>query len=185
MDLRWIERKLGTMGMSPDLDAVKARTTAAIAVVDDTTVIVQELAAQLRPSVLDRMGLGPAILSEVRRFQARVEIACKTSISPSLPVLVPGVATALFRILQECLANVARHAGASRIAVRLGMRGNDVMLRVLDNGFGISAAALDNRNSLGLLGMKERTAALGGDVFFRRGRKRGTLVTVRIPNREP
>jgi two-component system sensor histidine kinase UhpB len=185
MDLRWIERKLVMMERTPELDVVKARTTDAIAVVDDTTVIVQELAAQLRPSVLDRMGLGPAILAEVRRFQARVEIVCKTSITTSLPVLVPSVATALFRILQECLTNVARHAGASRVAVRLGMRGNDVILRVLDNGAGISAAALGNRESLGLLGIKERAAAFGGDVLFHRGRRRGTLVTVRIPNREP
>lgn len=185
MDLRWIERRLGKMGGSPELDSVKARTTAAITVVDDTTVTVQELAAQLRPSVLDRLGLGPAILSEVRRFQARVELVCKTSIAPSLPVVVPGVATALFRILQECLTNVARHASASRVVVRLGMRGSDVTLRVLDNGSGISAAALGNQRSLGLLGMKERAALLGGEVLFRRGRKRGTLVTVRIPNREP
>jgi signal transduction histidine kinase len=65
------------------------------------------------------------------------------------------------------------------------MRGNNVTLRVLDNGSGISVAALDNGESLGLLGMKERAAMLGGEVLFGRGRKGGTLVTIRIPNCEP
>jgi len=95
------------------------------------------------------------------------------------------MATALFRILQECLTNVARHAGATRVLVRLGRHGGVVALRVLDNGSGITDAALDNSQSLGLLGMKERAAMLGGEVFFRRGTKRGTMVTVRIPIHEP
>ena len=184
MDLRWIERKLEKTETSPELDAVKARTTTAIEVVNDTTVIVQELAAQLRPGVLDRLGLCSAIQFELRRFQARAGIECRTSVPASLPALAPDVATALFRILQECLANVARHAGATRVLVRLGMRGEIVTLRVLDNGSGIGLAALNSPGSLGLMGMQERAATLGGDIFFRRGNKRGTLVTVRIPNHE-
>ena len=185
MDLRWIERKLEKTGTSPELDAVKARTTTAIEVVNDTTAIVQELAAQLRPGVLDRLGLCSAIQFELRRFQARAGIECRTSVPASLPALAPDVATALFRILQECLANVARHAGATRVLVRLGMRGDIVTLRVLDNGSGIGLAALNSPGSLGLVGMQERATTLGGGVFFRRGNKRGTMVTVRIPNHEP
>jgi signal transduction histidine kinase len=184
MDLRWMERRLEAIEDLSGLDPVKARTVSAIGVVDDTTALVQDLAAQLRPSVLDRLGLGPAIQGEMRRFQSRVGIQCKMSLPVSFPSLAPSVATAVFRILQECLTNVARHAGASRIVVRLGMRGNDVLLRVLDNGSGISASALRSGESLGLLGMKERAAGLGGDVRFQRGRRCGTLVTVRIPNRE-
>jgi signal transduction histidine kinase len=168
----------------PGLDEVKVRTANAIDVVDDTTAMVQELAAQLRPSALDRLGLGPAIQGDMRRFQSRVGIQCKISLPASFPSLAPSVATAVFRIFQECVTNVARHAGASRVAVRVGMRGNDVVLRVLDNGAGISPSAIDSEESLGLLGMRERAAALGGEVRFQRGKRRGTLVTVRIPNRE-
>lgn len=184
MDLRWIERNLETMEVPQTLDNVKARTSSAIELVDDTTAMVQELAARLRPSVLDRLGLGPAIQGEVRRFQSRVGIPIKISLPASFPRLAPSVATTVFRILKECLTNVARHAGASRVAVRLGMRGNDVVLRVLDNGSGIGEAALGSGKSLGLLGMKERAAGSGGDVFFQCGKRCGTLVTVRIPNRE-
>ncbi len=185
MDLRWIERKLGAMEMSPELDAVKARTTTAIEVVDDTTATVQELAAELRPSVLDRLGLCPAVQFEIRRFQARSGIECRTSLPASPPRLTPEGTTVLFRILQECLTNVARHADATRVLVRLGTRGKVATLRVLDNGSGITLAALDNSKSLGLLGMKERAAMLGGEVQFRRGTKRGTMVTARIPIHEP
>jgi signal transduction histidine kinase len=185
MDLRWIEVKLGVMEPSPELDAVKARTRTAIEVVDDTTATVQELAAQLRPSVLDRLGLCPAVQFEVRRFQARSGIKCRTSLPASPPRLTPEATTGLFRILQECLTNVARHACATRILVRMGTRGNIAMLRVLDNGSGITLAALDNSKSLGLLGMKERAAMLGGEVQLRRGTKRGTMVIARIPIHEP
>jgi signal transduction histidine kinase len=185
MDLRWIERKLEKTGTSPELDAVKARTTSAIEVVNDTTAIVQELAAQLRPGVLDRLGLCSAIQFELRRFQARAGIECRASVPASLPALAPDVATALFRILQECLANVARHASATRVLVRLGIRDGIVTLRVLDNGSGIGLAALNSPGSLGLMGMQERATTLGGSVFFRRGNKRGTMVTVRIPHHEP
>lgn len=185
MDLRWIERRLGAMGTSPELDAVKARTTSAVETVDDTTAAVQELAAQLRPSVLDRLGLCSAVQFEARRFQARAGIECRTSLPASPPRLTPDLATALFRILQECLTNVARHAGATRVLIRLGTYGNVAALRVLDNGSGITAAALDNSQSLGLLGMKERAAMLGGEVLFRRGTRRGTMVLVRIPIHEP
>lgn len=184
MDLRWMERRLETMEHLPGLDVVKARAMDAIGLVDDATAMVQDLASQLRPSVLDRMGLGPAIQGEVRRFQSRVGIPCKTSLAASFPCLVPSVATAVFRILQECLTNVARHAGASWVVVRLGMRGNEVVLRVLDNGSGISPAAAESRESFGLLGMQERAASMGGEVLFHRGKRYGTLVTVRIPNRE-
>jgi signal transduction histidine kinase len=146
---------------------------------------VQELAAQLRPGVLDRLGLCSAVQYEARRFHARSGIECRTSLPASPPRLTPDLATAFFRILQECLTNVARHAGATRVRIRLGTRGNVVALRVLDNGSGITAAALDSSLSLGLLGMKERASMLGGEVLFRRGTKRGTMVIVRIPIHEP
>jgi len=138
----------------------------------------------MRPGVLDKLGLGPAIRFELRRFQAHSGIKCGASVPEALPSPAPAVATALFRILQECLTNVARHSGATRTSVRLDVRGNDLLLRVHDNGSGIAAEALDRPMSLGLLGMKERAAVLDGEVTIRRNRNRGTVVTVRIPNHE-
>lgn len=181
MDLRWIERALEKMA-SPELDAVKAHAVSAIEIVSTTTAAMQELATQLRPGVLDNLGLGPAIRFECRRFHARSGIPCRTGVPDTSPEPAPAVATALFRILQECLTNIARHSGATRTSIRLDMRGNDFLLRVHDNGTGITDEALALPQSLGLLGMKERAAMLGGEVVFQRSRKGGTVVTVRIPD---
>lgn len=185
MDLRWIERKLAAIGHSPELDIVKARASSAIEVVDSTTAAVQEIATQLRPSVLDRLGLCAAIQFEARRFHDRAGTECKVSLPATPPRLTAESTTVLYRILQECLTNVARHAGATRVLIRLGSHARQVTLSVLDNGTGITTVALESPLSLGLLGMKERATMLGGDIHFHRGRKRGTLVTVRIPTDEP
>lgn len=183
MDLRWIERRLSNLATpSPEIGALAAKAAGAIEVADATSAVVQELAMQLRPGVLDRLGLGPALLSETRRFQARTGIACKTNVSASLPEIGAEAATALFRILQECLTNVTRHAGATRVMIRLGASGDDIHLCVFDNGLGISATALNRPESLGLWGMKERAATLGGEVVFRPGKRRGTMVKATIPN---
>lgn len=183
MDLRWIERNLES-GDTPPLNAILGRALSAIELVDDATATVQELAAQLRPSALDRLGLGPAIQSESRRFQARFGIRCRIFQPTPLPAVTACVATAVFRVFQECITNVARHARASRIVVCLAMQGDDVLLCVQDNGIGIDVGAIESGTSLGLLGMKERALELGGDVVFHRGQRRGTRVTVRIPNHE-
>jgi PAS domain S-box-containing protein len=182
MDLRWIERALEKVEALSELDAVKARARTAIEIVDATTAAVQELATQLRPGVLDKLGLGPALRFEARRFQAHSGIQCRASVPDALPNPTPAVATALFRILQECLTNVARHSGATSTSIRLDVRDDDLLLRIHDNGTGITDAALDDPQSLGVLGMKERAAILGGEVIVRPGNKGGTVVTVRIPN---
>lgn len=179
MDLRAIERTLEKT--APELAPLKTRATAAIEMVDAAATNVQELALKLRPSVLDRLGLEPAIRFEARRFATRSGIKCRTQATVALPALPPDVVTALFRAFQECLTNVSRHANATRVAVRLQVRGPDVLLTVQDNGSGISDAAISSLDSLGLLGIRERAAMLGGEAVFRRGRDRGTVVTVRIP----
>jgi len=95
--------------------------------------------------------------------------------------LSKGQSTAVFRILQETLTNVARHADASRVEVSLEEREEDVVLRLLDDGRGIEETDVRNLKSLGLLGMRERALLFGGEVRIEGKRGRGTTVTVRIP----
>jgi signal transduction histidine kinase len=97
------------------------------------------------------------------------------------PVFSTEVATALFRIFQECLTNITRHAHATKIEAALKLEDGWVVLRVQDNGRGITEAEIANLESLGLLGMKERTALLGGEIVFQRDTEGGTIVTARIP----
>ena len=96
-------------------------------------------------------------------------------------VIDPDLTTTVFRIFQETLTNVARHAKASRVQIRLRAEGDEVVLEVEDNGRGITPEALSSPKSLGLLGMKERAAVLGGEVTVEPGQQGGTKVTFRLP----
>ena len=97
------------------------------------------------------------------------------------PNLSTAVSTALFRIFQECLTNIARHAHATKVEAALKLENGWVTLCVQDNGRGITEDEIGNPRSLGFLGMKERAALLGGEIVFQRGPCGGTIVTARIP----
>jgi signal transduction histidine kinase len=106
---------------------------------------------------------------------------CEWSL-PKDPVAIPeGHATAVFRIFQEILTNVARHARATRVTVRLSYEGDSLILQVQDDGVGILESDVENPKSLGLLGMQERAAMCGGKTAFRGSAGQGTTVTVQIP----
>lgn len=179
MDLRWMQRAFTKPDMP--LSAVSDRIAEAIRLVDATTAAVQRLAAELRPCVLDGLGIVAALQYEARQFRSRTSIACNVSTSHLLPSLSPDTATALFRIFQECITNVARHAAATRVDATLDIRGDRVELSVRDDGIGIRDANASSPTSMGLLGMRERAAILGGSLTVGRSPGGGTEVTVTIP----
>jgi signal transduction histidine kinase len=143
---------------------------------------VRQIARRLRPSVLDQLGLADALQLETREFERRTGIRCKFSTSSEMPALDPDQITGTFRIFQEILTNVARHAQASRVSVSLTAANARVTLEVTDNGRGICAEDLLSARSLGLLGMRERAALMRGQLDLRRGRKGGTTVTLTVPD---
>jgi len=146
---------------------------------------VQKIASELRPGILDRLGLAAAIESEAQAFQSRTGIECQWTL-PHAPMNTgQELAIAVFRIFQEVLTNVARHSQASRVEVRLEQQNGSTVLEVSDNGVGLRPADIDNPRSLGLVGMQERAAILGGDVRFETSGGKGTTVIVRIPSRQP
>jgi PAS domain S-box-containing protein len=181
MDLRWIEKKVGEIDGNPALNPVIDKAVEAGELADQTITAVQRIAAELRPGVLDQLGLFPALKHEGQRFQKRTGIACKVELPQRQPELPAQVATAVFRIFQETLTNVARHAEATEVRVTFREEGSRVILEVADNGRGLPADALGSPKALGLLGMQERAAVLGGDVQFQSGPGRGTTVTLRLP----
>ena len=181
MDLRRIEKLAEKISPALLQDKIQKRASGAISLADSALSMVQKLAAELRPGVLDKLGLCTALQYEARCFEERHGIRCTMAVASRLSEVPPLVATALFRIFQECLTNIARHAGASRVSVRLGMADRSLKLCVRDNGRGIGEAAVNNPASLGLIGIRERAVALGGEAAFRRGNKNGTVVEVRIP----
>jgi signal transduction histidine kinase len=131
--------------------------------------------------VLDHLGLPDALKFEAERFHKRSGIDVTLHSIQEVPELKREVASAMFRIFQEALTNIARHSGAQSVDIRLRQKDDDILLEVSDNGKGISPEALANPRSLGLLGMKERASLLGGDVKFESPPGGGTLVTLRVP----
>jgi PAS domain S-box-containing protein len=181
LDLARAERKLERMESSPAVNLLLDTVVSASELADNITARVQEIAANLRPEMLDKLGLSAALHYESRRFQERTGVLCEARLPETEPQLSTEVSTALFRIFQECLTNVARHALASKVEAGLEWEEGWVGLRVRDDGRGITEAEIANPESLGLLGMKERTALLGGEIVFARHPEGGTIVLVRIP----
>lgn len=181
LDLRTLERKISGMSDTELQGALNRKITSATELADETITSVQKIASELRPGVLDRLGLAAAIEVEAQAFQSRTGIHCDWGV-PNDPIGMPeDRATALYRIFQEILTNVARHAHATQVTVRLNCEGESLVLQVKDDGVGILESDLENPKSLGLLGMQERAAILGGKIIFGRQAGKGTIVTVQIP----
>src|SRR5207302_577203 len=150
-------------------------------IIDSTAQGVQRVAAELRPSVLDELGLRAAIEWEAREFATRTDIECRVELPEGQPAVDASRATAVFRIFQEALTNVARHAAATHVIVRLGMTPNALDLTVEDNGRGIREGALHDSRSLGLLGMRERAGNFHGNVTITGNPGAGTILTLTMP----
>ncbi|MCY1358255.1 Sensor histidine kinase LiaS [compost metagenome] len=141
--------------------------------------LVRDVATALRPPILDA-GIGSAIEWQARRFEARTQIPCLVEV-PEQPLALPdGKAVGLFRILQEALTNVLRHAEAHSVELRLQQDGDSLVLEVADDGRGFDPAAVGGA-SFGLVGMRERVLMLGGQLDIASRPGEGTQLTVRIP----
>ncbi|HET9962678.1 MAG TPA: PAS domain S-box protein [Nitrospiraceae bacterium] len=149
--------------------------------VDATIASVQRIVAELRPGVLDDLGLVAAIEWVCRDFQRRTGITCRCAVSHEDLRVDPEHATAVFRICQEALTNVARHAQATVVDVRLEDSGGMMLLQVRDNGRGIRPERLVDAKSFGLLGMRERAGLLGGEVHIDSREGEGTTIALRLP----
>jgi len=149
--------------------------------VNETIKTVKRLCTELRPSVLDHLGLGAAIEWQAQEFQKRSGIECKVNLVPN-DITVDGKhAIALFRIFQESLSNVLRHAQATKVTVTLSDRGGVIMLEIADNGVGITEEHMSKANSFGLLGMRERVKICNGELRISGTQNAGTRITVIIP----
>jgi two-component system, NarL family, sensor histidine kinase UhpB len=141
---------------------------------------VKRIATNLRPPALDHLGLCEAIRWEALAFKARSGLRCHIRANKKTSRLTRDQQTAAFRIFQEALTNVARHAGASAITVTI-TEADQFELRIRDNGKGIERADAENPTAIGLLGMRERASLAGGTFEIQGQRGKGTTVIVRIP----
>jgi signal transduction histidine kinase len=149
--------------------------------IDSTVQTIRRIATDLRPGILDDFGLMAAIEWQLQEFQTRAGIECRLSSKVGHLNLDPETSTALFRVFQETLTNVARHANATQVEVLLEEQPNALLLQVRDNGRGISERETFGTKSLGLLGIRERVRLLSGELSIQGNPGKGTTVQVRIP----
>ena len=181
LDVRWLRRRVDTGNGDAAGAEVRERLAGIAQLVDQTLDSVRRIARQLRPPALDDLGLETAIEWLVEEFQSRTGIPCELRCDlADLPAPGPRD-TAAFRIVQEALTNVARHAEATRAVVQVRQERDALVVEVVDDGKGVPRRAMRAPHSLGILGMRERARAWGGELTVRRQRRGGTRVRARLP----
>ena len=166
---------------SPPAERMHEKIGGMIAVVDTTIQTIRRIASELRPRILDDLGLPAAIEWQAQQFQARTGIVCTLKFSADTVSLTRDQSTAVFRILQEALTNVLRHAQATRVQITMRQQREQFVLTIRDNGRGITAQEQHGIHSIGIVGMQERAHLAGGVLEIGRAEDDGTVVTVRIP----
>lgn len=179
MDLYWLKKRLPN-----SQNGLNNKIVAAIKIVDDAMHTVKRISAQLRPALLDDLGLVAALDWEIEEFQKRMSIKCGFTTHPENLETDKNRSTAIYRITQEALTNVARHAQATTVDVILKLDSGQLFLEVIDNGVGITQEQLSNPTSFGLIGIRERVLQFGGTFDVRSGYDGGTKIKIVLPTEE-
>jgi len=176
MDLALIGRRL-----TKRQTKLRAKVDSAMQLADDMIGTLRKIASQLRPRTLDDLGLSAALEAQAQEFESRTGILCSVTLPQEPLVLDADISTAVFRIFQESLTNVARHAHATRVVARLERQNNRITFQVSDNGEGFDPEKAKANKSLGLVGMQERAFLLNGDLKIAGVPGAGTTMTLTIP----
>lgn len=178
MDVHWLRRRF-----KEDEPSLIDKTHLMSKLIDRTVQSVRRICAELRPGLLDDFGLLAAIEWEAEELSKRTDIECHVASDPEDVILPKVISTAIFRIFQETLTNIARHANATKVEITLKSQPDMVEMCVSDNGKGISEGQILDARSFGITGMRERVHYLGGNLCISGGRN-GTTVNVTIPVRQ-
>ena len=176
MDISWLNRKIKNQDAE-----VHSKITETIQLIDTTVKTVRRIATELRPSILDDLGLIAALEWQSEDFEKRFEIKCFFKSNVTEALVTADLATGIFRIYQECLTNVLRHSQAAMVSSILEIKNKILRLSITDNGKGFIAKEIANKKTLGLLGMKERTNLLGGSYEITSSPGEGTSVLIIVP----
>lgn len=178
LDITWLQNRL------PDNDKALLDKTKTISNLVDTIIrSVQRISTELRPSILDNLGLIAAIQWQLQEFINRTNIDCKLKNRVGSISFDQARATAVFRIFQESLTNIARHANATKVSINLSLKDGNLLMEIKDNGCGITSQQIKGLTSLGVIGMQERAMALGGGVIISGTTGKGTIVRVKMPTK--
>jgi signal transduction histidine kinase len=176
IDLVWLGKRLPA-----DQKSLTDRMMKDLELIQSAIRTVQRISSELRPGILDHLGLAAAIEWQVKEFGNRTGVIWDVSIDVGDAKPDRDISTAVFRILQESLTNIARHAEATRISVALHAGEGLLTLEVNDNGKGVTKEQISDPRSFGIMGLKERVQRWGGDVIIEGIPNKGTSVMMRIP----
>ena len=175
MDLHWVNKRL-----NKEQQELQNKIKTMMVLVDETVQSVRKISTDLRPGILD-LGLLAAIEWQCNEFEKRSGIKCKLETELYDLHCNNDISTAVFRIFQETLTNIARHSAASILVITIKVGGADLLMEMKDNGKGITETEINNTESLGLLGMKERAHIFGGELSIEGIAEQGTSVKLKIP----
>jgi signal transduction histidine kinase len=175
IDVSWLNKKLPN-----DPDSIREKLQSMVTLINETIETVHNVSEDLRPGILDDFGLAAAIEWQAEAFQKRTGVECRTSTPPDEFDLSKEKSTNLFRIVQESLTNIIRHANATEVEIKLSEKEGILVLEIQDNGKGISDAAITHPRSFGLIGIKERVHSLGGEVNIVGTPNGGTRIMVKM-----
>lgn len=176
MDISWLNKKL-----SDSDDKVREKIIGLLQLLETTVKTVRKISSELRPSMLDDLGLVAALEWQSLEFEKRTGIKSKfLAIVPDLEI-DKKTSTGLFRIYQESLTNVARHSFATEVMATLKFEKGSIILTIIDNGRGFLTTGIENKKTLGILGMRERAIMMGGEYDIQSTPGRGTSIIVKVP----
>ena len=180
MDLEWLQHRVADPAET-SLSDIRGKLPALLDLVERSIHTVSAIVTDLRPPALDQLGLVAALEWLTESFARRTGLRCRFAGTADVEELDMGRATAVFRMFQEMLTNVERHAQANHVSVAVRRVANRLLLRVHDNGRGVAPEKALAPSSFGLLGMRERALLLGGDLAIQSALRKGTTVTAEIP----
>jgi signal transduction histidine kinase len=181
MEVHWVKRQINEQNDTIFQTAVTEKLTELSKLIDATIVSVRRISTELRPAILDDFGLIAAIEWQAREFERKTDVSCLLKTDVGNLDLDAEATTAVFRIFQETLTNITRHANASLVKVNLKSSGEQILMRIEDNGKGIDLNKIKNGSSLGVLGMRERTRLISGKLNIFKGSDGGTTVELTFP----
>jgi PAS domain S-box-containing protein len=176
MDLTWMNKKL-----PQGEKALSEKVASMLKLIDTTIHTVRRISTELRPGVLDDLGLVAALEWQTEEFERRTGIHCNVSLAEDSIDLEKEQSTAVFRIFQETLTNIARHAKAKKVTITLQCDAQHLYLVVIDDGIGIPLQKINDPHSMGLIGMRERAVFLGGKLSITSQPMQGTIVSLQVP----
>ena len=180
LDVRWLKKRLPAEQME-----LQYKTQSMAELITATVSSISRICSELRPAILDDVGLSAAIEWQAEEFTSRTGIACKIRTDPPEIKLTEELSVAVFRIFQETLTNVARHARASKVEIQLRLTPSEFSMRVCDDGIGLEDSGPQKVKTFGLLGVKERVRGFGGELKLATGDTGGTCIDIVIPAPDP